>query len=232
MFTHTAAYYDRIYAFKDYAGEAARLVEIIDAANPGARTLLDVGSGTGAHALHLAERFEVEGVDLQPELVDIATEKVPKASFRVADMRTMDLGRTYDAIVCLFGVIAYARELDAVTEALRRMEAHLAPGGVVVVEPFITPENWRPAGCHLSVVDDDDLKVCRMNASGRVGDLAIIHFHYLIGTAEGVRHEEEEHVLGLFSVDQMLGAFTAAGLAPRHELPGLDGRGLYVATRG
>jgi len=229
MFTRTARYYDRFYAFKDYAGEAARIADIILGADPGARTLLDVGCGTGAHDAYLAERFSVDGVDLQPELVEIARAKVPSARFIVGDMREMDLGRTYDAVICMFGAIAYARDPAGMTQTLCCMAAHLAPEGVVIVEPFIRPENWRTGMVHMQTVDEPELKLCRLNTSDRQGDLAVLRFHYLIGTPEGVEHAEEEHVLGLFTVEQMLSAFTAAGLTAEHREGDGWARGLYVA---
>jgi hypothetical protein len=147
-------------------------------------------------------------------------------------MQEMDLRRTYDAVVCLFGAIAYTRNMDGMTRALGRMAAHLAPGGVVVVEPFIRPENWQTGIVHMQTVDEPDLKLCRMSTSDRQGDLAVICLHYLIGTPGGVEHAEEEHVLGLFTVEQMLSAFADAGLRAEHDPGGLAGRGLYVAQAG
>jgi len=53
-------------------------------------------------------------------------------------------------------------------------------------------------------------------------------FHYLVGDGRSVEHFTEEHELGLFTVDEMLAAFAAAGLAVEHHAEGLIGRGLYV----
>jgi len=100
---------------------------------------------------------------------------------------------------------------------------------VVIVEPFIRPENWRTGMVHMQTVDEPELKLCRLNTSDRQGDLAVLRFHYLIGTPEGVEHAEEEHVLGLFTVEQMLSAFTAAGLTAEHREGDGWARGLYVA---
>jgi ubiquinone/menaquinone biosynthesis C-methylase UbiE len=71
VFSKTARLYDAIYAAvgKDYRREALEVVGIVERANPGARTLLDVGCGTGSHLLVFAERFGCSGIDKDAEMV-------------------------------------------------------------------------------------------------------------------------------------------------------------------
>ena len=70
-----------------------------------------------------------------------------------------------------------------------------------------------------------------MNVSQRDGDVSIVDFQYLVGTPDAVEHFSERHELGLFTVDQHLDAFRAAGLEAEHDPEGPMGRGLYVAIR-
>jgi len=70
-----------------------------------------------------------------------------------------------------------------------------------------------------------------MSVAGRQGDMSLIRFHYLIATSEGVDYVQEEHALGLYSVDDMLEFFGRAGLTARYEPEGFVGRGLYVARK-
>ena len=72
-------------------------------------------------------------------------------------------------------------------------------------------------------------RICRMNVSARRGRLSRLTFHYLIGTAGRVEYVTETHELGLFTVEEMLAAFEAAGLEADHDPEGLTGRGLYTA---
>jgi hypothetical protein len=74
-------------------------------------------------------------------------------------------------------------------------------------------------------------KICRMNISRKEGNLSIIEFHYLVGTASGVKHFIERNELGLFSVDDMKSAFADTNLAVRYDDTGLTGRGLYIAKK-
>ena len=73
MFTKTALYYDKIYAFKDYQAETERLMAIFQEQRfAGGTRLLDVACGTGRHLEFLKARYDVEGMDISPELLAIA----------------------------------------------------------------------------------------------------------------------------------------------------------------
>jgi hypothetical protein len=81
-------------------------------------------------------------------------------------------------------------------------------------------------------VDLDELKMARMTSMRAVDGISVIDMHYLIGTAEGVTYEVEEHRLGLFTWDQYREAFEAAGMETTVEIgAGPMGRGLVTARR-
>lgn len=223
--------YDRIYAFKDYAAEAEQLHGWIQERRPGARTLLDVACGTGKHLEHLRERYEVVGLDLDPELLEIARERLPGVPLHEADMVSFELGRRFDAVTCLFSAIGYARTVPRLRSAVAAMAAHLEPGGVLVVEPWLTPDGWRPGHVGAVFVDDEELKLARINDARTEGGLSVLNLHYLVGTAQGVEHLVERHELGLFTVEQHLDAFGGAGLRAEHDPDGPNGRGLYFGVR-
>ncbi len=229
MFTKSARFYDAIYSFKDYADEAAKIHALIQERNPGARTLLDVACGTGLHLEHLRDRYEVEGLDLDRELLAIARERLPSVPLHEGDMLGFDLGRRYDAVVCLFSSIGYAKTVENLNRAVATMAAHVAEGGVLIVEPWITPEAWEDGHLGTVFVDEPDLKIARVNLGERNGRLSRFVFHYLVLTSEGVERFEELHELGLFTHEEYVAAFEAAGLAVEHDPEGLMGRGLYVA---
>src|SRR5215510_7812994 len=141
MFNAFAEYYDLIYsAFKDYETEVAQVASLLRRVNPAGRTVLDVGCGTGEHARRLAaEGFAVDGIDIEPTFVKLASSKHPAGTFVVADMSDFHLPRRYDALLCLFSSIGYLCTLERVTRALVCFREHLAPGGVALVEPWFPP---------------------------------------------------------------------------------------------
>lgn len=233
FYTRSAAFYDVIHAGKPYADEAAAVHTRIQAhLRSGGDTLLDVGCGTGNHAAHLRGHYRVEGLDLEERLLRIARERYPDAAFHQGDMTDFDLGRRFDAVTCLFSAIGYARTEDALRRTIAGFARHLRPGGVAVVEPWLTPERFTPGMPKLDVFESPELKVARMGRTEWEGDLSVIVFVHMVGHPGGIDHWEDRHLLGLFTHPQMLDAFAAAGLeVVEYDPHGLIGRGLYVARR-
>lgn len=231
FYARSAELYDLLYAGKPYADEAAAVHARIQAhLRSDGDALLDVACGTGKHAEHLRGHYRLTGLDLEPGLLAIARARCPDATFHQGDMTDFDLGRRFDAVVCLFSAIAYAHTEDRLRQALARFARHLWPGGVAVVEPWLRPETFRPGAPRLDVSDGPELKVARMGRTERDGDASILRFAYMVGTARGIVQWEDRHRLGLFTHAQMVDAFRAAGLeVVDYDPDGLTGRGLYVA---
>lgn len=232
MVVKTARYYDRIYSFKDYKDEVEKILSIIERElHTDGRRLLDVACGTGLHLEHLRAHFDAEGLDISPELLEIAGGRNPGMTLHQADMRTFQLDAQYDVITCLFSSIGYMTTVDEVHRAVARMADHLVPGGLLIVEPWLTPEMWKSNTVHALFTDDPELKIARINTSLTEGRVSIFDLHHLIGTPEGTQHVVEHHELGLYTVDEMTEAFAAAGLDVRYDPDGLAGRGLYIARK-
>ena len=231
-YSQAAEYYDTLYASqKDYAAEAELLASLIRAACPEASSVLDVGCGTGEHARHLIDAgFHVDGIDVEPEFVAIASEKCPEGTFRVADMRSFELPERYDAVVSLFSAIGYARDETGLGATLGRMREHLVPGGVVVVDPWFAPGELTDGWISTHVGKTDRATVCRMSRTLLQDGLSRLEFEYLIGTADGIERRSEVHELGLFTQEQMEEAFVRHGLRVERKEKALRTRGIYVGV--
>ena len=84
---------------------------------------------------------------------------------------------------------------------------------MLLVEGFVRPTEFRPGFLSALLVDDEDVKLCRMTQSRRVGPLAVLDFHYLVATpASGIERLFERHEVGLFGDDEYRRAFEEAGL--------------------
>jgi SAM-dependent methyltransferase len=231
MFVKSAEFYDALYWFKDYPAACANLDALIQRESPGASSLLDVGCGTGKHLEHLRARYRVEGVDLGGELLAVARERCPGVPFHQADMVDFSLDRKFDVVTCLFSALAYVRTLERMYAAVANLARHLEDGGVLVVEPWFSPERLWTGHITANFVDRPELKIAWMYTT-KVQDLVtVLDIHYMVGTPKSVDVFTERHELGLFTDDQYREAFERAGLTVEHDSVGLFGRGMFVGTR-
>lgn len=228
VFERSATLYDLVYGFKDYAGEAARVETIVRERRTTAHSLLDVACGTGRHLEHLRRWFDVAGIDLDPGLLAVARERLPGVPLHEADMRSFDLGRIFDAVICLFSAIGYVGTVAGLDAAVAAMARHLAPRGVLVLEPWLTPDAWHDRHVALLTAEEPELKVARATVARRDGRLSIMDFHYLVATPDGVEAFQERHEAGLFTDVEYRSAFAKVGLEVEHDPEGLIGRGLYI----
>ncbi len=234
MFTQSAKYYDALYCAlgKDYAAEAARAKEFIAAhkRSPG-NSLVDIACGTGKHIAELRDQFACEGVDIDRNLLAIAAERNPGVSMHLADMISFNLGTQFDVITCLFSSIGYAPNTGRLDQTLQTFSKHLKPGGVVLLEPWFTPDQWVNGHVNALYVDEPELKIARMNVSRRDGNVAVLHFHYMVASRDGIRTFTEPHRITLFTRDEYEAAFRKARLSVTFDEYGLSGRGLYIGTQ-
>lgn len=228
--------YDAIYAFKDYAEEAAAVDAVLQAEGvaKGAH-LLDAGCGTGRHLVHLRSRYRVSGFDLDPALLATAREKLPGADLFLADLTDFDVAEPVDAIVCLFGSIGYVHPEPRLKRCLQSFHRALQRGGVLMIEPWLSPDQFAPGRPMLQSFDGDDLKVTRCIASSREGPLSCLRFHWLVARpgAEDVAYYRQVHRLWLLPVTELLASLHDAGWDASHRPLGdaATGRGLIVARK-
>ena len=234
MFSKSARFYDAIYAAadKDYKKEVEKAHQIIQQKKRSSGgTLLEVACGTGLHASLFRKYYLVEGLDLDPEMVAVASQNHPGIVFHQADMADFDLGKQFDVVTCLFSSVGYVKTVARLEGAIQTMADHLVSGGVLLVEPWFTPEHWTTGRVSALFVDQPDIKISRMNISEAESNLSFFVFHYLVATSEGVEYFTERHELGLFTHEEYRGAFRKAGLEVSHDPEGLDGRGLYIGLK-
>lgn len=232
MYTQSAKYYDALYRAlgKDYKAEAERLAQIVsERCRSGGNALLDVGCGTGRHIEELRSRFECEGLDVERTMLDIARTRNPGVTFHLGDMIGFNLGKRFDVITCLFGSIGYAPNVQRLDQTLHTCSRHLKPGGVIILEPWVRPEDWKEGQVGALFVDEPELKVARMSVARRDANISILNFHYMVASRDGIRTFTEPHRLTLFTDEEYREAIRRAGLFLDYDENGLTpGRGLYV----
>jgi SAM-dependent methyltransferase len=148
VFGAYAQYYDRLYRDKDYPAEAAFVHDLAQEFSPGAATLLDLGCGTGQHALHFAARgYSVTGVDRSDDMIKAACAHLAAADkanaarvrFAAGDIRQVRLNECFDVTTALFHVMSYQVANDDLAAAFETARAHTMPGGVFIFDCWFGP---------------------------------------------------------------------------------------------
>src|SRR2546425_1720620 len=232
MYRQLASYYDEIYHFKDYQKEAQKIETLIQQhkKSPGDH-LLDVACGTGNHVEYLKQHYTVEGLDSSSEMLRIARKKLPDIVFHLGEMTSFKLKNRFDIITCLFSAIGHVKTKARMRGAVRNMAGHLQPGGLMILEPWITPANFRKGIVGFNFVDKPNLKIARINIGKALGPVSALEFHYLIGTPSKVQHIVDRELLGLWTHEEYLDAFREGGLGVVFDTEGLMGRGLYLGVK-
>src|SRR4249919_218757 len=126
-----AAWWPLISPAEEYAEEAAFAATVIESASIPVRDVLELGSGGGHNAVHLKERFTMTLVDISEEMLDVSRSLNPECEHRRGDMRTIRLGRSFDAVFVHDAVDYMTSEAD-LAQAMETAFAHCRPGGVAV----------------------------------------------------------------------------------------------------
>lgn len=230
--------YDRImhHRGRDYVGEVREIVRLVRARNPGATSLLDVACGTGLHLRVLAESFaDVHGLDVSEDMLALAKRRIQGLRCYQTDMREVRLDGRFDVITCMcaFPHLRSPAELDSTVAGLAR---HLAPGGLLVIEPWYCPDQFITGYVAKDVVERDRRVIVRLSHSDWLderGQRIRMVVHYAAAHPDtGIRHAEEKVDLTLFTPDQYRHAFAAAGCVAEHVTGPPLTWGLWIAWRG
>lgn len=203
--------YDLLYHDKDYAAECDLIERIFHAyGDDSIHSILDLGCGTGNHAIHLAQRsYEVVGVDRSESMLAQARKKAAdlgmnrnNIAFERGDILSIDLQRHADAALMMFAVLGYQLENANVLSALRTARRHLCPGGLLIFDVWYGPAVLHHRPCQrVKVIPTPGGQILRV-ASGKLDircHVCTVHFH--VWQLEGERlvgETEESHSMRYF----------------------------------
>lgn len=200
VFGAYSRYYNLFYKDKDYAGEAKYVQGLTEKHHSGAKSILDLGCGTGRHAILLAEKgYEVTGVDRSEEMLAVANAQLSTfnsqrfCNFHLGDIRSIRLDRTFDVVVSLFHVISYQPGNDDLRAAFATVREHLRPGGVFIFDGWYGPAvlTDRPV-VRVKRLEDDEIAVTRIVEPVMHPNDNLVDLHYDVRVRDKASGKVEE----------------------------------------
>jgi SAM-dependent methyltransferase len=203
LYRDLAPWFHLLTAPQEYAEEAEIYRRLLTEAGP-VRTVLELGSGGGNNAFHLKARFDLTLTDLSEEMLAISRKLNPECEHIRGDMRTLRLGRDFDAVF-VHDAIDYMTTLADLRAAIESTYVHCRPGGTALFVPDYVRERFTSRTDHGG--HDGDGRSLRYLEwdwdPDPADDTYLAEFAYLLRDEGGsVRVEHDRHVCGLFGREQ------------------------------
>lgn len=212
LYDELVPFYHLLDPVAEHAAEAEAFRAGILLAAPGAKTLLELGSGAGHNAFHLKRSFACTLSDSSPRMLERSRALNPECAHQQGDLRSLRLAERFDAVL-LHDAVCYMLTPGDLRAAVDSAFVHLRPGGVAIIAPdcvretFHEQTQWyegddaeRSLRCIEWVTDPDPSD-----------DTYIVHYGFLLRDQTGVRSAHDRHVEGVFPRALWLATLTAAG---------------------
>ena len=223
LYARLAEWWPLLSAPSEYAEEAAFYRRILEesGAEPLA-TVLELGSGGGNNASHLKSRFAMTLMDASDGMLAVSRALNPECEHLRGDMRTVRLGRRFDAVF-VHDAIAYMATIADLRAAIETARVHCRPGGVAVFAPDHLTETFAPYTSHggHDAPDGRGLRYLMWCWDPDPADTSHrMDFAYLLREADGsMRVELDRHVVGLFPRARWIDTLEEAGFADVRVVP-------------
>ena len=213
----------------DYADEALYWLRAIeDNLGPGPHQLLELGVGGGHNMSHITPYHRATAVDVSPKMLEMSRRLNPDVDHHLGDMRTVRLGRRFDAVL-IHDAIGYMLTEEELRQAFETAKVHLRPGGLFLVAPDLVAESFREGAVvtwsssvgSVSVVTEE-----RLHDPDPSDTSVESLFTFRVTENGSTRVESDLHVSGLFSISKWKSLLAEAGFAvDMISLAGQDGFG-------
>jgi SAM-dependent methyltransferase len=237
LYSDLAGWFHLLTAPEDYAEEAAFFTQLLnERSERPVRTVLELGSGGGNNASHMKRHFDLTLSDLSPDMLAISRALNPECEHVEGDMRTLRLGRTFDAVF-VHDAVAYLTAEDDLREAMVTAFEHCAPGGIALFVPDDLKETYAPSthhGGHDGTGDDRRaLRYVDWSWDPDPTDTWFVSdFAYLLRDGDDVSVVQDRHVCGVFPRATWLALLDAVGFAGTSVAGEYEGGGeVFVGLR-
>ena len=197
----------------DHADEAAAYTRALKHAVTGpAATLLELGAGAGHNALFMKRDFRCTLTDISPKMQALSRELNPDCEHLAGDMRTLRLGREFDAVF-VHDAVCYITSLDDLARVAETAFVHTRPGGAALFAPDYVRERFADTSAPLAA--DDGARSMRGVEWAWDPDpadtLYSVEYAFLFRDGDNVTAVTDHHLEGLFSIAQWTETLERAG---------------------
>jgi SAM-dependent methyltransferase len=219
---------------EEYTEEAGEAAELLGSAAIPVREVLELGSGGGHNAFHLKSRFAMTLVDLYEEMLAVSRRLNPECDHYQGDMRTVRLGREFDAVF-VHDAIDYMTTEDDLRRAIETAFVHCRPGGVALFVPDATAELFTPSSSSggSDAPDGRGARYLEWSWDPDPDDTWVqTEYAFLLRDTDGtVSSTHESHRTGLFSRDVWLRLVAEAGFTAQAIPDETNDRELFLGRR-
>jgi SAM-dependent methyltransferase len=202
----------------EYVEEAAFYRNVLrSTARHPVETVLELGSGGGHNASHLKDHFTLTIVDRSAGMLAVSRQLNPACQHVEGDMRTVRLGRQFDAVF-VHDAICYMTSEEDLRQVMETAFLHCRPGGVALFAPDYVRENFQPGTDHGGHDDRDrGMRWVEWMWDPDPADTTyLVDYAYLLRESDGsIRVEHDRHVEGLFPRETWLRLLSEVGFKPK-----------------
>lgn len=240
VFNAYSRYYDFLYKDKDYVAEASYINDLIGKYRPGAKSILNLGCGTGRHDVSLEKMgYFICGVDSSEAMLKKARKRqIPgKLKFLKGDARTIKLGKKFDVVISLFHVMSYQTADKDILAVFNTAKRHLAPGGVFIFDFWHGPGvlNDRPI-VRVKRLEDETVRIVRIAepVMKKAKNVVDVHFQIMVLDKHSGRWSElkETHSMRYFFLPEIKKYLLKAGFSLKDAFDWMSDKPLSLGWYG
>lgn len=209
-FKDYSIYYDLLYKDKKYKAESDYVVKKIKSFSPDAKSILELGSGSGAHAKYFCENgFEVTGIERSQEMVAQSLQK-NIAGFNpiVGDIVTTALPEKFDVVLSLFHVISYLTDNQSLIQCFENAHKHLNTSGIFIFDVWYSPAVYhQKPETRIKRLENSEIEIIRIAQSEMVTaqNVVNVNFEVIIKNKQNSQTQtlNELHPMRHFSIPEI-----------------------------
>ena len=209
-FKDYSTYYDLLYKDKDYKGESEYVIKKIKSFSAQAKSILELGSGSGSHAKYFCENgFDVTGIERSEEMVAQSLQKnIRGFNPTIGDIVTTSLPKKFDVVLSLFHVISYLTDNQSLIQCFENAHRHLNSDGIFIFDVWYSPAVYfQKPETRIKRLENSEIEIIRIAESVMITSQNVVNvnFEVIIKNKKNLQSQtlNELHPMRHFSIPEI-----------------------------